>query len=318
MKEFTAGPNEDGVRLSRFVLRLTQGLTGGTLHRAFRNRRIKVNGRRAAPEDRLRPGDHIELYLNDELFPQTAKRTVPCDGPLPPLTVVWEDETLAVLYKPAGLLSHGDDHGRPGLAEAFVRHLVAKGEFDPSKEAAFTPALCNRLDRNTEGLVLGAKRQAALRGAGALLKEGLIHKIYLCIAAGQPSEGTHHAFLQRDRARHTAFVTQDPGGEAKPIATGVRVLGAKGGLSLCEVTLFTGRTHQIRAHMAALGAPLLGDKKYGGPPLPGKGQGVPAQALCAWKLAFADALPPENPLAALAGRRFTAPHPQVEALWESL
>lgn len=319
MKQFVAGSNDEGVRLSRFVHRVTLGLPDSSIHRHFRNKRIKVNGKRAAADTRLAAGDVIQLYINDEFFPpEHAASDVPpkTTGPLPRYSVVWQDERLAVLYKPAGVLSHPERGGAPSLLDAFLRELTDSGEYDPHAENQFTPALCNRLDRGTEGLVLAAKQYPALRDMNALIRDGLVAKTYLCVTKGRPPEGQHTAWLRRNRSDHTVSVTAGPSPDAKEIRTGVQLLEQAGGLCLCRVELHTGRTHQIRAHLAFLGAPLAGDRKYGdrnSKPL----AGLPSQALCAWQLTLGELLPTENTLHDLAGRVFQAPQPQLLRWWEA-
>ena len=178
MKSFTAGPNENGVRLSRFVEGVTKDMPRSMMYKAFRNKRIKVNGKRAEPDTRLSAGDLIELYINDEFFPvgkPTAKTAKP-PRRQPPVTVVYEDENFAVLYKPAHLLCHSDRTGDANLVDAFTSYLEAKGEYDPHAEKRFAPALCNRLDRGTEGLVLAAKSYAALRDLNAIIRDDMMKK----------------------------------------------------------------------------------------------------------------------------------------------
>ena len=316
MKQYTAGPNEDGVRLSRFVLRVTQGLPGSLLYKSFRNKRIKVNGRRAAPDTLLQTGDLVQLYLHDEFFGEPKPAEAPLfPGGLPTFTAVYEDETLAVLYKPPGLLTHADETGAPGLLEAYVEQLKNRGLFSPGDENGFRPAVCTRLDRNTEGLVLLAKTHPALRAANGLLREKALDKRYLCITLGCPPQGVFAAFLRRDKKLKKVEILPQEAPDARRIETEIRVLENAGGLCLCEIGLLTGRTHQIRAHLAYLGTPLLGDAKYGnsapkGPAYPGSGQ-----ALCAYRLCFESPLPQNNPLVHLAGRCFTAPAPALLEWW---
>ncbi|MDL2218857.1 RluA family pseudouridine synthase, partial [Ruminococcaceae bacterium OttesenSCG-928-O06] len=147
MQRFTATSNDDGMRLSRFVQRVCRGLPDAAMYKAFRNRRIKVNGRRAAPDARLAAGDVVELYLNDEYFPDGPSRAYlpTAAGPLPPYGTVYQDGGIAVLYKPAGVLSHRDAKAAPTLLDAFADSLVRTGQYTPGEENAFAPALCNRL-----------------------------------------------------------------------------------------------------------------------------------------------------------------------------
>ena len=177
MKSFTAGANENDVRLSRFVEGVTKDMPRSMMYKAFRNKRIKVNGKRAEPDTRLKTGDLIEMYINDEFFPPEGvkpKATPPRRQP--PVTVIYEDANFAVLYKPAHLLCHSDRTGDANLVDAFAAYLEAKGEYDPHAEQRFAPALCNRLDRGTEGLVLAAKSYTALRDLNAIIRDDLTEK----------------------------------------------------------------------------------------------------------------------------------------------
>lgn len=202
MKSFTAGSNENGVRLSRFVESVTQQLPRSMMYKAFRNKRIKVNGKRAEPDTRLCTGDVIEMYINDEFFPAhtgTSKPKPPRRQP--PVTIVYEDENFAVLYKPAHLLCHRDRTGDPNLVDAFAAYLEAKGEYNPHAEQRFAPALCNRLDRGTEGLVLAAKTYQALRDLNEIIRTDLMKKEYLTITVGAPPAGRHIAWLQHSEKK---------------------------------------------------------------------------------------------------------------------
>ncbi len=276
MRQFTAGPNENDMRLSRFVEKVCPVLPLSLLHKGFRKGRVKVNGKKAPAEARLRTGDVVELYINDEFFenrPQYEKKmakqatTKPQRNAKYPV-ILYEDENLLLCHKPVGQLSHsGDGSGaapeESTLLEDIVFYLIDTKQFVPSEEQTFAPALCNRLDRNTEGIVIAAKNAPALRAANALIKEDRIEKEYLAVTVGTPPAGAHSAYLRRDMDKKQVFITTLPAPGAKPIRTGFILLQEKNGLSLVEIRLFTGRTHQIRAHLAFLGAPVLGDPKYG-------------------------------------------------------
>ena len=178
MKQYTATTNDDGVRLSRFVQSVTRDFPTSLLYKSFRNKRVKVNGKKAAPEYRLQAGDLIELYINDEFFPPEGAKPEPKAVPKkqpkqPKVTVIYEDDNIAVLYKPTHLLCHSDRTGDANLVDAFTQYLAEKGEYDPHGENRFKPGICNRLDRGTEGLVIAAKSYAALRDMNEILS--LIH-----------------------------------------------------------------------------------------------------------------------------------------------
>lgn len=320
MRQFTAGPNEEGVRLSRFVLRVTQNLPTSALYKSFRNRRIKVNGKKAEAETRLAEGDVIELYLNDEFFSSAATRqqkTAFSPHLLASFETIWQNQAVAILYKPEGVPCHSGAPGVPSLLEAFIAGLIQSGEYSPQTESSFAPALCNRIDQGTEGLVVAAKTYPALRDMNELIRLNLVKKNYLCIVAGTPPTGELKAHLVRNKATHTVTVSAQPTPGSKPIVTGIKILARKTGFCLCEIALLTGRTHQIRAHLAFLGTPLLGDKKYGNART-NRQYPLASQALCAWKLTFAQKLPPENTLTWLAGREFTAENAKLPAYWASL
>ncbi len=316
MKSFTAGSGEAGMRLSRFVEKVTTGLPVSLLHKSFRNRRIKVNGKRAPEDYRIAEGDLIELYLNDEFFSAApAKAAVKKPSRL---QVVYEDPSIALLYKPVHILCHSDRTGDANLVDWFVDYLKEKGEYIPAGGAPFRPALCNRLDRGTEGIVLAAKNYAALRDGTALVREDLLHKKYLCVAKGAPPEGIHTAYLYKDEAKNRVKIFRRAAEGRKEIVTGIRVLKTAQELSLCEITLYTGRTHQIRAHLAFLGSPLLGDRKYGDPELNAHYPKQHDQLLCAFQLGFDPEIPQENTLNYLAGKKFSLDRCGVLSFWKAL
>lgn len=320
MKRFTACSNDEGMRLSRFVLRVTQNLPNSLLYKSFRNKRIKRNGKKAAPDDRLRAGDIIELYLKDEFFysseetAQASCKTPIISTPLPP--IVYEDENIVLFNKPCGLLCHSDHTGDADLAGLFYAYLLQKNEFDASGSNGFSPALCNRLDRGTSGLVIGAKNYPALRDMNAIIRMGLVVKQYICVVKGQPKDGLYTAYWRRRPNSKKAEIRPQAQTGFVPIKTGVAVLEACGALSLVNVTLYTGKTHQIRAHLSFLGFPLLGDRKYGEPAL-NTGFACKHQLLCAYRLAFGD-IPADNSLSYLKGKDFILSDPCPIAFFRNI
>ncbi len=317
MKSFTAGPNDAGARLSRFVLNVTQNLPSSVLYKGFRNKRIKVNGKRAQADYRLTEGDVVELYLNDEFFPQApAKKSPAPRTKQPALTVIYEDDQIAVLYKPSHLLCHSDRTGDANLVDAFIARQIERGEYDPNGENAFSPAICNRLDRGTEGLVVAAKTAAALREMNRIIRDNEVHKEYLTITCGVPPKGRHTAWLRHDERTNKVTVRPAAAEGYKEIITQVSVERTVGPFALCRIGLITGRTHQIRAHLAFLGAPVLGDIKYGSKKM-NERTGLRTQALCAVRLTFAQ-LPETSCLAALSGAVIELPAPAILVQFEQL
>lgn len=286
MRSFTITAHDDGIRLNRYLQRVVPALSAGAMYKYLRTKRIKLNGRRCEASTRLHTGDELALYIDDSFlgahsfdpaFPAVAKAP----------NILYEDANIVILYKPAGLLSHsmqGTDDDT--LIHRLLYHLYQNGEYRPSRDTAFVPALCNRLDRNTEGIVIAAKNAASLGGMNTILREQRVKKYYLCAVSGQPPRnGLYHAFLHKNQNANTAVIHSTPVPGAKPITTGIRTLKTKDGLSLLEIDLVTGRPHQIRAHLARLGCPVLGDPKYGDPVI-NKKYRLPGQALCACKIVF--------------------------------
>lgn len=285
MKELLIGPNDAGQRLDKFLSKAFPSLPASLLYKYLRLKRIKKNGARAHADDRLCEGDLLQLYINDELLEAREQQTAPLKI-RPNLQVVYEDDNLLIVDKPAGLLVHSDDkESYHTLIAQIQAYLYQKGEYDPTRENSFAPALCNRLDRNTAGLVVAAKNAAALRDLNEIIKTRQMKKTYLALVCGtpQPPEATLTGYLVRDREAARVTVLRHPAPGAKSIVTRYRVLRSGHGLSLVEIDLVTGRTHQIRAHFSSIGHPLYGDGKYG---KTGRGQSPRYQALCAYQIRF--------------------------------
>ena len=290
MKQYTATANDDGVRLSRFVQSVTRDFPTSLLYKSFRNKRVKVNGKKAVPEYRIQAGDLIELYINDEFFPPEGAKTVQKAAPKkkqnqPKVNVIYEDENIAVLYKPTHLLCHSDRTGDANLVDAFTQYLAEKGEYDPHGENRFKPGICNRLDRGTEGLVIAAKKYTALRDMNEIIRNDWMKKEYLTITIGAPPAGRHVAWLQHSEKGNKVRIHAHESEGYKKIITDVTVIRCIGPFALCRIGLITGRTHQIRAHLAYLGHPVLGDIKYGNRNMNEK-TGIKTKTLCAQRLTF--------------------------------
>ena len=302
MKQFTATANDEGVRLSRFVQSVTRDFPTSLLYKSFRNKRIKVNGKRGVPEDRLKAGDLIELYINDEFFPPEGTKPAPKapkkQPSQPKVTVIYEDENIAVLYKPT--------------------HLLCHSEYDLHGENRFKPGICNRLDRGTEGLVIAAKSYAALRDMNEIIRTDLLKKEYYTITVGIPQSGRFTAWWEHDEKNNKVSIHahQSQDERRKQIITDVDVLRTAGPFALCKIGLITGRTHQIRAHLAYLGKPVLGDIKYGNRKM-NERTGTKTQALCAVRIRFLD-IPEENTLHYLSGKVIKLKDPQIVKQFDTL
>lgn len=264
MKELLIKSNDAGQRLDKFLQKAVPRLPGGLMYKYLRLKRIKVNGKRGDIRQKLQAGDRIQLYINDEFFQQQEDYdflTAPAK-----IQAVYEDENLLLVNKPQGLVVHEDSQNSPDTLIKRVQHtLYLRGEYDPKQEQSFAPALCNRIDRNTCGLVIVAKTASALRILNEKIRDREIRKEYLCIVLGTLSkkQGSLVHYLQKDSSANRVKVYDSPRPGAKTAVTHYRVLAQRDSLSLLRIQLETGRTHQIRAQMAHIGHPLLGDGKYG-------------------------------------------------------
>jgi len=266
MREFTIGKNDAGQRLDRFVSKNLPLLPPALLQKYIRLKRIKVNGKGAKRDARLSCGDVLQLYINDEFFDKPNEENLFLTVFKPQLTIVYEDENLLLVDKRPGLVVHADETEKVNtLINHIQAYLYQKREWNPKWENAFAPALCNRIDRNTGGIVIAAKNAETLRIINEKIKEHELEKSYLCITVGRPrpAEGKVEGFLLKDEAKKLVRFYHRPVPGGKTAVTLYKTLETRGELSLVECRLLTGRTHQIRVSMAELGCPLLGDGKYG-------------------------------------------------------
>lgn len=266
MREFTVTKNDAGQRLDRWLGKTLPLLPAPLAQKYIRLKRVKLNGKGAKRDTRLAVGDVLQLYINDEFFDAPAPENAFLSVFKPQLDIVYEDEHILLVNKRPGLLVHPDQGEYVNTLITHIQaYLYQKKEWDPRQEHSFTPALCNRIDRNTGGIVIAAKTAEALRIMNQKIKDREIEKYYLCAIHGRmnPPEGKLEGFLSKDESKNQVTVHKTPVPGGRTAVTLYKTLKVQNGLSLVECELITGRTHQIRAQFAAAGHPLLGDGKYG-------------------------------------------------------
>ena len=288
MQILTIRKNDAGQRLDKFLSKAVKGLPMSLMYKYIRTKKIKVNRARTQQSYILQEGDTVQLFIRDEFFDSPEQDMGALSRIKPKLTIAYEDENIILCNKRPGVLVHEDTEGADNTLIMHIKaYLYQKGEYDPDAEQSFAPALCNRIDRNTGGIVIAAKNAEALREMNEKIREDQLRKFYYCAVHGTMPrrEDTLYGYLVKDSRNNMVTVSDRkmPGG--KQIITKYRVCRVRDGNSLLEVELVTGRTHQIRAHLSHIGHPLLGDGKYG-VNREEKRQGYKYQALYAWRLQF--------------------------------
>ncbi len=313
MQTITVKRNDAGQRLDKFLTKAVKGLPMSLMYKYIRTKKIKVNRARTQPNYMLAEGDEILLFIREEFFESPERDDNALYRIQPKLDIVHEDENILLLNKRPGVLVHEDTAAAENTLIMHVKaYLAQKGEYDPSEEQSFAPALCNRIDRNTGGIVIAAKNAEALRVMNEKIRNDEMRKFYLCAVHGRMShqQETLRAWLRKNADENLVQISDTKRQGYKEIITKYRVLRERGNESLLEVELVTGRTHQIRAHLSHIGHPLLGDGKYG-VNRDDRARGYKFQALYAYRLRF-DFKEDGGVLQDLNGKSFSIP---LEDVW---
>lgn len=279
MRELIVNENDANQRVDKFLGKALNNLPKNLMYKYLRNKKIKVNHKRCEISQRLQVGDIVTCYISEEFFIDNINEVF--KQAINDLKIVYEDNDIVIVDKPVGLLSQSDKLNDPdNVVDKLKKYLFFQGEYDPQQEASFAPAIANRLDRNTSGLIIGCKNAESLRIINRLIKERKISKHYLCIVANKlPSRGEFKDYYRRSDQQVT--IQAQPFEGSKLVAIAYQCLDFHHNYSLADIDLLTGKTHQIRAQMAFHGYPLLGDKRYGGSELNNR-----FQQLCAYQLIF--------------------------------
>ncbi len=301
MREIEIGQNDSGQRLDKYLQKYMREAPKGFLYKMLRKKNIKVNGRRAEGREILATGDRVALYLSEETVQKFRGEAVQQIYPQMDLKIIYEDEHVLLLDKPAGLLSQKAERDDISLVEYVLGYLQEKGEWQPG--GTFVPGICNRLDRNTSGIIIAGKSLAGLQKMSELLKRRALEKYYLAIVEGVMKQPwVIRGYLIKDEKTNQVTVYPDDGEGRSYIETGYEPLADNGMYTLLKVRLITGRTHQIRSHLGSIGHPLLGDTKYGGERYPG----VSGYFLHSSEIHFPEL---EEPFDGVGGRCFEASLP---------
>lgn len=308
MREIIINVNESDQRLDRFLKKYLANASTGFIYKMIRKKNIKLNEQRAKPESMIYEGDKVQLYLAEETIEKFEAEEEEIKTNLN-LDIIYEDDNIVLINKELGMLSHGrGGEFEENVVDSLISYLIRKGDYVPRIEKTFTPSICNRLDRNTSGLIIGAKNYQSLKSINEALKSLTIRRFYKTIVKGEmKKESKEKAYLVKDEERNKVKISSKDLDGSKEIITRVKPLDVKEGFSLLEVELITGRTHQIRGHLSSLGYPLIGDRKYGDFSINKDFKdkyGIENQILHSYKVEFNGL---ENGMEYLNGKSFEAP-----------
>lgn len=312
MRELVIGASEAGGRLDKYLQNYMALAPKSFFYKMFRKKNITCNGKKCEGNERLCEGDVIRLFLAEETIEHFRKQAAEAPAyPEMPLSVIYEDEQVLLLHKPAGILSQRSEGNEPSMVEYLTGYLLRTGAVTAETLRSVRPSVCNRLDRNTSGLITAGKTLAALRDLSELFRERTVGKYYVCLVKGQITHGSRlEGYLSKDERTNQVTILKHAVPGAAPICTVYEPLAHGEDNTLLRVELVTGKSHQIRAHLSSVGHPVLGDPKYGDPAENRRLRdryGVRYQLLHAWKMTFP---PLSGALSGLSGNTFADPLPK--------
>ena len=309
--------NEAGQRLDKFLAKYMNEASKSFFYKMMRKKNITLNGKKCEGNEKLAEGDVVKLFLADDTIEKFSSVQVQ-EVKKVDLDILYEDDEIILVNKPAGMLSQKAKETDESLVEYLIDYLLGSGKLTESGLRAFRPSVCNRLDRNTSGIVAAGKSLAGLQMLSGVFKDRSIHKYYQCLVSGEIRDvKTVDGWLLKDEKKNQVRILTDveakrfggKGGDEEPkrIRTKYEPIATDGRFTLLKVTLLTGRSHQIRAHLASLGHPIVGDSKYGGvSKVNPSGRTLKYQLLHSYRLEFPKLA---EPFAYLSGRVFEAPRP---------
>ncbi len=264
LQELIVNRNDDGQRIDRFLLKYLNEAPRSFIFKMLRKKNIKLNNKKATPEDLIKEGDRIQIYLADETIAK-FKKEIDINKISMDLNIIYEDENIIAMNKKPGILSHSSDKLREeNIVDGMVNYLIKKGDYVPRKEHNFIPGICNRLDRNTSGVILGGKNYETMKNLNESMREYKIARFYKTIVKGKLDKEIQLVdHIIKDEEKNKVRIVDKPSENSKKIVTNIRPIKTNGDYSLLEIELITGRTHQIRVHLASIGHPIIGDRKYG-------------------------------------------------------